>query len=162
MKSNLIQQTLEQLRSQRMLTILSIVGTALSIFLIMVVVMMQQVKVVPFAPESNRDRFMHVRYASIVEREQELYASNGCMSYKTAMEQIGSLSTPELVTIYTDGTWKFSAGLPGQPVTPAELRNTDDNFWKVFDFTFISGKPYDKADFDAGLPVAVMCESTAR
>lgn len=162
MKSNLIQQTLEQLRSQRMLTILSIVGTALSIFLIMVVVMMQQVKVVPFAPESNRDRFMHVRYASIVEREQELYASNGCMSYKTAMEQIGSLSTPELVTIYTDGTWKFSAGLPGQPVTPAELRNTDDNFWKVFDFTFVSGKPYDKADFDAGLPVAVMCESTAR
>ncbi len=162
MKSNLIQQTLEQLRSQRMLTILSIVGTALSIFLIMVVVMMQQVKVVPFAPESNRDRFMHVRYASIVEREQELYTSNGCMSYKTAMEQIGSLSTPELVTIYTDGTWKFSAGLPGQPVTPAELRNTDDNFWKVFDFTFISGKPYDKADFDAGLPVAVMCESTAR
>ncbi len=56
MKSNLIQQTLEQLRSQRMLTILSIVGTALSIFLIMVVVMMQQVKVVQIGRASCRER----------------------------------------------------------------------------------------------------------
>jgi hypothetical protein len=31
----------------------------------MLVVMMQQVKVVPFAPESNRDRFLHVKWMSI-------------------------------------------------------------------------------------------------
>ena len=41
------------------------VGTALSIFLIMLVVMMQQVKVAPFSPESTRNRFLHVHYMSI-------------------------------------------------------------------------------------------------
>lgn len=47
-------QALAQLRQH---PLISIVGTALSIFLIMLVVMMQQVKVAPFSPESNRNRF---------------------------------------------------------------------------------------------------------
>ena len=35
-------------------------------------------------------------------------------------------------------------------------------FWRVFDFSFIGGKPYDKATFDAGQPVAVLTESVVR
>ena len=51
-------QAWAQLRQQPMISAVSIAGTALAIFLIMLVVMMQQVKVAPFAPESNRDRFL--------------------------------------------------------------------------------------------------------
>ena len=49
-------QAWAQLRQQPLISAVSIAGTALAIFLIMLVVMMQQVKVAPFAPESNRDR----------------------------------------------------------------------------------------------------------
>ena len=52
-------QALAQLRQHPLISIIGIVGTALSIFLIMLVVMMQQVKVAPFSPESNRNRFLH-------------------------------------------------------------------------------------------------------
>ena len=55
-------QALAQLRQHPLISIIGIVGTALSIFLIMLVVMMQQVKVAPFSPESNRNRFLHVHY----------------------------------------------------------------------------------------------------
>ena len=48
-------QAWAQLRQQPLISAVSIAGTALAIFLIMLVVMMQQVKVAPFAPESNRD-----------------------------------------------------------------------------------------------------------
>ena len=58
-------QAWAQLRQQPMMSAVSIAGTALAIFLIMLVVMMQQVKVAPFAPESNRDRFLHVKSMSI-------------------------------------------------------------------------------------------------
>ena len=58
-------QAWAQLRQQPMMSAVSIAGTALAIFLIMLVVMMQQVKVAPFAPESNRDRFLHVKAMSI-------------------------------------------------------------------------------------------------
>ena len=53
-------QALAQLRQHPLISVISIAGTALSIFLIMLVVMLQQVKVAPFSPESNRDRFLHV------------------------------------------------------------------------------------------------------
>lgn len=61
-------QAWAQLRQQPMISAVSIAGTALAIFLIMLVVMMQQVKVAPFAPESNRDRFLHVHYMSITNK----------------------------------------------------------------------------------------------
>lgn len=43
-------QALAQLRQYPLISVISIAGTALSIFLIMLVVMLQQVKVAPFLP----------------------------------------------------------------------------------------------------------------
>ena len=63
-----ITQALAQLRQQPIISAVSIIGTALAIFLIMLVVMMQQVKTAPFAPESGRDRFLHVSWGSIKKR----------------------------------------------------------------------------------------------
>lgn len=94
-------QAWAQLRQQPMMSAVSIAGTALAIFLIMLVVMMQQVKVAPFAPESNRDRFLHVKAMSISNSNWGDGTSNGPMSVQTARECFQSLKTPEAVTIYT-------------------------------------------------------------
>lgn len=155
-------QAWAQLRQQPMISAVSIAGTALAIFLIMLVVMMQQVKVAPFAPESNRDRFLHAHYMSITNKSWGDGTSNGPMGIKTALECFKSLKTPEAVTIYTCMVVSTPVNLPGQPATGIDLLQTDDTFWHVFDFSFIAGKPYDRATFDAGLPVAVITESVAR
>lgn len=88
-------QAWAQLRQQPLISAVSIAGTALAIFLIMLVVMMQQVKVVPFAPESNRDRFLHVKWMSISNSNWGDGTSNGPMSAQTARECFQSLKTPE-------------------------------------------------------------------
>ncbi|WP_308755648.1 ABC transporter permease [uncultured Bacteroides sp.] len=155
-------QAWAQLRQQPLISAVGIAGTALAIFLIMLVVMMQQVKVAPFAPESNRDRFLHVKTMSITNSSWGNSTSNGPMSAQTARECFQSLKTPEAVTIYTAFPVSTPVSLPGKPAVGADLRQTDDIFWRVFDFSFIGGKPYDKAAFDAGQPVAVLTESVAR
>ena len=138
-------QAWAQLRQQPMISAVSIAGTALAIFLIMLVVMMQQVKVAPFAPESNRDRFLHVHYMSITNKSWgEGNSSNGPMGIKTALECFKSLKTPEAVTIYTCMVISTPVNLPGQPATGIDLLQTDDTFWRVFDFSFVAGKPYDQ------------------
>ena len=77
-------QAWAQLRQQPIISAVSIAGTALAIFLIMLVVMMQQVKVAPFAPESNRDRFLHAHYMSITNqnwggrKQQRSYECEDC------------------------------------------------------------------------------------
>lgn len=156
------QQAWAQLKQQPIISAVSIVGTALAIFLIMLVVMMQQVKVAPFAPESNRDRFLHVHYMSISNKEWNGGTSNGPMGLKTARECFKILKTPEAVTIYTCMVISTPVNIPGQPATGIDLLQTDDTFWHVFDFSFIAGKAYNQATFDAGLPVAVVTESVAR
>lgn len=93
-------QALAQLRQYPLISVISIAGTALSIFLIMLVVMLQQVKVAPFSPESNRDRFLHVHYMSISHKDWGDGTSNGPMSVRTAREIYKSLKTPKAVTIY--------------------------------------------------------------
>lgn len=93
-------QAWAQLRQQPLMSAVGIAGTALAIFLIMLVVMMQQVKVAPFAPESNRDRFLHVKSMSISNSNWGEGTSNGPMSVQTARECFQSLKTPEAVTIY--------------------------------------------------------------
>ena len=155
-------QAWAQLRQQPLMSAVGITGTALAIFLIMLVVMMQQVKVAPFAPESNRDRFLHVKSMSISNSNWGEGTSNGPMSVQTARECFQSLKTPEAVTIYTIFPVSTPVSLPGTPAVSGDLRQTDDIFWRVFDFSFIEGKPYDKAVFDAGQPAAVLTESVAR
>lgn len=155
-------QAWAQLRQQPLISAVSIAGTALAIFLIMLVVMQQQVKVEPFAPESNRDRFLHVNCMSIANKNWGDGTSNGPMSARTINECFKWLKTPEAVTAYTIAPVSTPVSLPGKASIGVDLRQTDDIFWQVFDFAFTDGKPYDKATFDAGQPVAVITESVAR
>lgn len=155
-------QALAQLRQHPLISVISIAGTALSIFLIMLVVMLQQVKVAPFSPESNRDRFLHVHYMSISHKDWGDGTSNGPMSVRTAREIYKSLKTPEAVTIYCSMPVSTPVSLPAMPAIGADVRETDDTFFKVFDFRFVNGKPYDEATFNAGTPVAVITESISR
>lgn len=142
--------------------IVNVLGTAVAIFLIMLVVMIQQVQVAPFAPESNRNRFLCARYISVGNEEWGDGTSNGPMSAASARELYKSLQTPEAVAVHTTWITPTPVGLPGRPSAEVDMRETDDDFWRVFDFAFTDGKPYDRAAFEAGLPVAVITESVAR
>ncbi len=156
------QQAWVQLRQQPLISGVTVAGTALSIFLIMLVVMTQQVQVEPFAPESNRDRFLHVKWGSITNEAWGDSNSNGPWSVPTLKEIYGRMTTPEAVTFYSVYTLSKPVSLPGQPSTGVDVRETDAQFWHVFDFAFTDGKPFDQATFEAGQPVAVITESVAR
>ncbi len=146
-----------QLKQQPMISMVSVVGTALAIFLIMLVVMIQQVKVAPYAPESNRDRFLHTMVVCASRGESENTISS--MSERTFNQLYKLLETPEAVTACGVFTAAQPVGLPGQATFSVDMRGTDDVYWKVFDFEFVDGKPFDKATLKSR--VAVITESVA-
>ena len=155
-------QTLAQIKQHRLISVITIVATALSIFLIMLVVMMEQVKVAPFSPESNRDRFLHVRYASIGNKEWGDGTSNGPMSLIAAKTLYKSIESAEAITTYCAIVLPMPVSLPGQPLNVADVRETDEVYWRVFDFRFIEGRAYDEAAVESHLPQAVVTQSMAR
>ncbi len=156
-----IQETIYELRQQPVVTSVTIIGTALAIFLIMVVVITNQVAVAPFAPESNRDRWLINRSFSIRKTGTENGESNAGMSYQTAKEIYGRLKTPESVTFIGWPSTNLCESTAGKTINVESL-GVDAEFWKVMDFTFIDGVPFDQAQFDAGETVAVITENVAR
>ncbi len=147
MNTQLLKSTLYHLKSQRILSTINILGTALAIFLIMIVVMLQQVKTAPFPPESNRDRFLHYNFVSISLGDNNRCANAMC-SPKLIKELIDPLETPETYTFYVFGTEKAVASVLGNKSTSVSIKGTDHRFWNVFDFDFITGKPFTAGDFD--------------
>ncbi len=154
------------LKKQPLLSIVSIAGTALAIFLIMIIVMIDEVKVAPFAPESNRDRWLVQTSASIGNKEwgstPESNSSNGGMAYETIRRTFYEMKLPEAVGTFTWSNTESHLSVPGKPSFGAIRKDTDHGFWKVMDFTFISGHPYDEADVESGRQVAVINETLAR
>jgi putative ABC transport system permease protein len=147
------------MHEQPLISIITIVGTALSLFLIMLVVMTQQVKVVPFSPESNRERTQHVRFLSLVNGEGEI---NATMSLSFIDNVYKCMKTPEAVTAYVSFTSRQPLSVQGSSSFTADLKMTDAAFWRVFDFNFIEGRPYNEAEFKAGMPLVVIDRTTAR
>ncbi len=154
------------LKKQPLLSATSIGGTALAIFLIMIIVMIDEIKVAPFSPESNRDRWLVQRCASIGNKNwgstPDFNTSNGPMAYGTIRRTFYEMNTPEAVTAFSVMPTVSLISTKGKISFGADLLSTDHGFWKVMDFTFISGHPYDEADIESGNHVAVINETLAR
>lgn len=156
-----IKQALYQLRENPLLSFISIVGTAMAIAMIMVIVITQRIELENYAPEVNRDRTLYVKSMATYWNDNPSNSSNGAMALQTAKECFKALTTPEAVSIYTPPS-SFQASIPGGELMKVDVAQTDEAFWKVFQFSFLDGKPYDLADSESGLAKAVITEQVAR
>ncbi|MDE5584932.1 MAG: ABC transporter permease [Muribaculaceae bacterium] len=151
---------------QPLLSIVSIAGTTLAIFLIMIIVMIDEVKVVPFSPESARDRWLVQTSASIGNKEwgstPDNNSSNGGMSYETIRRTFYEMKTPEATGTFSWSNTESHLSVPGKTPLGARRKDVDHGFFKVMDFSFISGHPFQEADVESGLQVAVINETLAR
>ncbi len=155
----LLQQIFYDMRHQPVIAAVTVCGTALAIFLIMVVVMMQQARLVPFPPESNRDRMLYSSYIMVKSGDGE---RSSHLRYEEAMELYSDLTTPECVSLYMKDVDVMNAGIPGKPSVNVDVRKVDGNFWKMMDFSFIDGSPFTQEQFESGIRIAVVSENTAR
>ena len=159
MKTNILRQTLYELRTQRVASAVTIIGTALTIFLVMTVMMIDRSTTAPFAPESNRPRLLYGQYIDIYN---ESGSSSGSMSLSTARRIYEGLDGVERVTYITHWNDRIDAEQTGHSPVLIYRRYVDDNFWKVFDHTFLAGKPFDKATIDGNAKVAILSEDAVR
>ncbi len=164
MKNQYFKRVCNNLRQDPIVTIVSILGTALSIFLIMIVVLMKGVQILPFSPESNRNRILHgdcISYTNANNHDDRQNLSCGILSESTAKELYASLKTPEAVSIFQSTPDQTLISNYKTVLLSADLKQTDDRFWYIFDFNFLSGKAYNKSDFNLALKKAVISEQIA-
>jgi len=155
-----IRQIFFDLSHQPIIAWVTLLATAMSIFLIMVVVMIQRVKVIPFPPESCRDRMMVGEYLHVKSPEGgEMSAS---ISYQAAKELYDGLDGVEHISYMSGGLSKPDvSGTTGETFS-AMPRCVDSEFFNIFDHTLVAGRYFTPEETAADLPLVILSESTAR
>lgn len=158
---NLLKQTFSEMREQPLACWLSIVGTAISLFLVMTVFTIDNIKTVAVSPESNRDRLLVGEGIEIGDQEGNS-SSASCFAKKFGERIYTNLKGIEEYSFFSGSPETVNANEAGKLSEEYSLIGADHNYWKIFDFEFIEGKPYTKAESDAAINVAVLTEKAAR
>lgn len=159
MLKHYLKQSLQMLKENRLVSVISISGTAISIAMIMVIVLVFQIQCASYYPENHRDRMMYVDSGTEVQTSSGW--NRGNMSPEAVKECFYSLQLPEAVSGYAVQLKPLS--IPGKRMYKGyQIKYTDPGFWKIFSFRFLAGKPFTQADFDSAIPLAVVSESVAR
>lgn len=163
----MIQQHFKQawqlLRQNKLFSAIYIAGTALGISMVMVLAILDYIKTASIYPETNRSRTMYAKTISMapVDTVRFKYKNSGNLSYKAARLLFMPLETPEKISATMSGS--DFASLPyDDNLTSVISRFVDTGYWEIFNFRFLSGKPFTEADFHSGLQVAVITESLAK
>lgn len=156
-------QAWQLIKQNKLFSSIYIAGTALGISMVMIMAILNYVKTANIYPETNRNRTMYVKSLSMIPMDtmRFKYANSGSLSYKAAKELFMPLKTTESVSIMAMSN-NF-ASLPNDD-NLLRVRNqyVDVNYWKLFNFRFLAGKPFSEADYTSGLQVAVISESLAK
>lgn len=158
MKTKIL-QTYRDLRSQPVIAWVTLLGTTLSMFLFMTVLMTEQIKFVPFAPESNRSRIV---YGMNYEMKAPQYSSSSYLGFEEARAFYDNLEGVEIQSwMECDADPGFATSGGGAPID-AESRYVDSNYWKIFDHKLVDGRWFNEHEAQALTNSAVLTESLAR
>ena len=148
------------LKENPVLSIITILGTALSICMIMMRVMTDEVKYGNLAPETKRDRMLSVRSVRMGEKKGG-NANYSMLGLKLINELILPLQTPEKTAFYSTGS--FSARKPGV-IEGKDLfcKMTNEDYWDCFEHEFLFGSPFTEADVKAGSKKVVIRDKWAK
>lgn len=151
------------IRQEKFFSLIYIVGTGLSVSMVMVLSIVYYVRIANVYPETNRSRTLVVKSGKISKKGGSDNSSSK-LSEKTINTCFAPVKGIEaMALIYNEsaeaGLIQMAGSNEQLPIT-AKFVNTD--FWSVFRFDFLKGKPFSAADFQSGVSTAVISENLAR
>lgn len=156
-----IRQVIQVMKSNPFMSIISVIGTALAIAMVMCVVIIDNVKNDPLAPEVNRDRSLFV-VGITVNFPNASQESNSLLSNKVIEQVIRGIEGAEVVTGYNQLVTNYVSLRGTTNGAVANVIVSDHEFFRAFEYDFIYGEPFTEADFKSAINKAVICESTAK
>lgn len=150
------------IKQEKIFSTIYIIGTGLSITVVMVLAIVFYLKVANIYPETNRDRLLVVRQGAQIGKNGGF--SSTSLSPLTVETCFRSLKGAEAVTA-TFNPWGYKNYV--QPTDSkdqwaVQVKYVDTEYWTVFPFRFVDGKPFTDADMQSGIYTAVIAESLAK
>ncbi len=154
-------QAWQIIRQEKLFSTIYIVGTALSIMMVMILAIVMYIRLADIYPETNRSRTLSVSRAMVTG---DGITSISNLSQEFIRQVLLPLEAAEAVTaIY--GVYEgenYVQSLDRREQYLVKLKYVDTGFWKVFPFRFMQGEPFTDGDLESGLNVVVISASLAR
>lgn len=155
-------QAFKMLKQNKFFSIISILGVALAIMMVMAIIVTDEIKNISIAPENNRDRTLYITNETVKDTANGNYTQNiGSISYDVMKNYITLFKVPEYVSAQRSSS--ATIGKDGADETiSATVKYTDPSFWKIFSLSFIEGEAFYDEDFLSGICNTVISENMAK
>lgn len=155
-----LKQAWNLIRQERLFSLIYIVGTGLSVSMVMVLSIVFYMKIANIYPETNRDRILVAKSGMIKHKNGS--SSSSSLSEGMVNTCFGSLKGVEAVALISRNGGECMVQPDGDPIQlPVTVKYVNTDFWKVFEFRFIDGKPFTDADQQSAIRTVVIAESLA-
>jgi len=165
MLKNYLKLTLKVLRRKRVYTAVTLAGIVIPVtFIVLVTSFLVQIN----NYRSPRSEFRKVFFLDNLIWEE--HREDGSVNQHNEnppnlwfiQRYVKTLETPKLVSVISaDFQMNPEKIYHGAAVTEANMRYTDDVFWQIADFRFLSGRPYNHTEYEQGARVAVIDRKTS-
>ncbi|WP_019987167.1 ABC transporter permease [Rudanella lutea] len=134
-------------------TFITLFGISLTLTVLMVLTSFLDHLFGSHYPEVNRDRSLYIQIMLRSDSSRNARQTSP-MSFRFLTEHVRPLKTPERATIFS--FFNASNAYVGTRKIKLNTSYTDAEFWRVNEFTFLEGKPYNEQTISSGERVAVI------
>lgn len=148
------------LRRRKFYTFISLFGIALTLMVLTVVTALIENVVHPNGPEGESDSYLIVSRLSFrrtVDGEVTGRWSSS-LGYRFVEDRVMSMETPALVAVHTEP--ESVVGFREGGKITSSLRRANADYWKVLNFEFLEGRPFNEEENRRGDFVAVISRET--
>ena len=150
------------IKQEKLFSSIYIIGTGLSITIVMVLSIVLYIKFANIYPETNRDRML-VTNNGVVKDTIEGGMSSSALSLNFIEMCFRPLSNVEAMSAVYNSYEEYYVQPAGtKEQLPITVKFVDIGFWKVFSFNFLKGSQFTEADFQSGIRTAVISEYMAK
>lgn len=157
-------QAIQMLKQNLFISIISILGTAAAIMMIMAIIVSDEIRSVNIAPEINRSLTLYVPTQSLRDTVRESQ-NNGYLTYNIIHNYISRLEQPKFKGIVSSNEQDKATVLNAEgskDYINAVVRAVNADYWSVFSFNFLAGNPFTSEEVMSGVRHAVLNESMAK
>jgi putative ABC transport system permease protein len=143
------------LQRRKVFTAISLFGISFTLVVLTVAVAILDHTLSPMRPEVNLPRMLSIDMARMRGGGSTWQSPPG---YRLIDEFTRNLPGIEMMTVQTRG--QLATSFIGEQKIESTLKYTDADFWRVYQFDFLEGGPYDAADVEQARLVAVINRTT--
>lgn len=150
-------------KQNKLFTSIYVIGSGIAIAMTMAIFIVLYMKFAPIYPEYNRNRTLVMKYIGRTGKVKDVGRWGGALSYQLA-EKLRTLTHVDKVASMSKLSFKeyYSLLIPQTNTNLGVVSIfTDADYWKVFQFHFISGRPFTETEVTSNLPVVILSENTA-